>query len=83
MIARDDITRKLPAMANHGLLEPFDQPLPVRTIADNLLPRISPRGASYCQTWFLVFGMTAGFRTSGRSTCRDGFGTNPRALLIP
>jgi hypothetical protein len=44
MIARDGITRKLPAMANHGLLEPFDQPLPVRTIADNLLPRISPRG---------------------------------------
>jgi hypothetical protein len=29
-------------MANHGLLEPFDQPLPVRIIADDLLPRISP-----------------------------------------
>ena len=42
MIAHDDITRELPVMANHGLLEPFDQPLPVRIIADDLLPRISP-----------------------------------------
>ena len=29
-------------MANHGLLELFDQPLPVRIIADDPLPRISP-----------------------------------------
>jgi hypothetical protein len=41
MIAHDDITRELPAIANHGLLEPFDEPLPVRIIVDDLLPRIS------------------------------------------
>jgi hypothetical protein len=40
-IAHDGVTRQLPAIANHDLLEPVDQPLPIRIIADDLLPRAS------------------------------------------
>ncbi len=43
MIAHDDVTRQLPAIANHGLFEPVDQTLPIRIIADDFLPRIAAR----------------------------------------
>ena len=42
MIAHDDIARKLPSVADHGLLESLDQPLSVRIIAADSLPGLSP-----------------------------------------
>ena len=42
MIAHDDVTRELPTSADHGMLESFDQPPPVRIIADDFLAAISP-----------------------------------------
>ena len=41
MIAHDDIRRELPTVADHGMFESFDQPPPVRIIADDFLPAIS------------------------------------------
>ena len=41
MIAHEDISRELPTVADHGMLESFEQPPPVRIIADDFLPGIS------------------------------------------
>ena len=43
MIAHDDVTEQLPALADDGLFEPVNQPASVRIIADDLLPGIAPR----------------------------------------
>ena len=41
MIPHHDIGRQLPTVTNHDMLQPLDQPLPVRIVADNFLSRIS------------------------------------------
>lgn len=38
MIAHDDITRKLPTVADHGMFESLDRASTVRIIADGFLP---------------------------------------------
>ena len=42
MISHDDITRELPTVADHGMLESLDQPPPVRIITDDFLPGVAP-----------------------------------------
>ena len=43
MVSHDDVTEHLPAVADDRLLQAVDQPVPVRIIADDLLPGIAPR----------------------------------------
>jgi hypothetical protein len=43
VFAHHDMSRQLPTVAAHGVLESFDQPPPVRIIADDFLP-----GSSSC-----------------------------------